>query len=194
MLVNLVLEGTSPLLMNRIVEAQLLSLLQPKQRKVKLLAEDKTPREIAEEKVYRGPGGNITVPTSYFVASFKNAASDFKQTDRGRKTMKHIGQVIFRPTVPMTPLLDDEGNQANDFEIDLRAGTNVKAQSLVAVCRPRFEKWRVAFTVKIDTDLCSEKMAHEILSAAGIKFGVGSYRNGGFGQFRILHWDRLSEV
>lgn len=192
--VDIVIEGMTPLLMHRVTEEEMARLLKPKQKKIKNSNEEKTPRQLADERVYRDLERRIAIPSSYLAGAFKNAASDYKQTDRGRKTMKQIAHVIFRPYGQFIPLLDDSLCQVGDFEVDIRPAVNRKANSMVVACRPRFDRWKAKFVARIDTELCSEEIAHQILNDAGLKFGIGSFRNGGFGQFRILKWEVEKEL
>lgn len=193
MLVEIEIRGTSPLLMHRMTDDEVLKLLQPKMKKMVAADLEWTPRELAEQRVYRDKNGRIVIPASFLVGSFRDAASDFRQTDRGRKTMKHIAHVIFRPQSEFSPLLNVGGGNATEFEVDIRPTVNRKSNSAVVVCRPRFDEWGCVFRSRVDTDLCSEAMAQRIFTDAGIKFGIGSFRKGGFGQFRIARWKEVKE-
>lgn len=185
------LTGTSPLLQHRMPKEELMKLLGAKDKKKKI-KEICTPREIAERHAYTD-NGHYAIPLEYVRQAFKGASSEYKQTHSSRKSYKPIAPAIFRPSKTMTPLLDMKNKPVKDFEVDIQKATN-HLKGAVAVCRPRFDRWRVKFSVDIDTDLISEEVALQILQDAGHRVGIGSYRvvcGGYFGQFEVTKWKRL---
>lgn len=186
------LKGTTPLLQHRMREEELFALLGTKSERKKDKTE-RTPREIAEEYAYKN-GDGFVVPTSYVVGAFRAVASEYKQKNSQRKSIKSIAGGIFRPENEFEPLLYDSGLPIKDFEVDIRKGTNHQ-KGAIAICRPRFDKWNLEMTVQVDTDLVSPEMVFEILNDAGKRSGIGSFRvskGGYFGQFQATEFKELT--
>lgn len=188
------IKGVTPLLHHKMTEEQLMGLLQAKSRKKKVAVE-KTPREIAQEHAYQDKKtGHCYIPSGYISGAFSHAASEYKQTT-SKKSYKAIAAGVFRPTEEMIPLIDAKNKPLKDFEVDIRKATNYQAGA-VAVCRPRFDQWEAQFNVLVNTDLLPEAMALQILSDAGVRAGIGSFRvqkSGFFGQFSVTEFKEIKQ-
>lgn len=181
------IKGITPLLHHRMTEEALFQLMGAKTSKKKA-KEVKTPREIAEEHVYKTTDGKYCIPLSYVSGAFSHVASDYKQTNSQRKSYKAIAGGVFRPIGESAVLTDESDEPLKTFEVDIRKATNHRAGA-VAVCRPRFDQWSTTFQVAINTDLLPEETALSILNDAGTRSGIGSFRvskSGYFGQFSVV--------
>ena len=184
--------GVTPLLQHRMPEDVLFSLLGAKSEKKKPV-EDLTPRQIAEKHVYKTAEGQYYVPVEYFVGAFKHCASDYKQKNTSRRSLKTVAGGIFRPAQEAGILSDEDGKVIESFEVDIRKATNHQ-KGAIAVCRPRFDKWKTKFKVNVDDTIIDPKVALEILTDAGKRSGIGSYRvsrGGYFGQFQVTEWKEV---
>ncbi len=184
------IKGLTPLLQHKMSEEALFALLGTKTA-IKKDKEQKTPREIAQEYAYQAKDGSFVVPTTYFVGAFKAVASEYKQKNSVRKSVKSIAAGIFRPIDEFAPLLTDDGNPITSFEVDIRKATNHQ-KGAVAVCRPRFDAWSSEFHIEINDDFITPEIALEILNDAGRRSGVGSFRvskGGYFGQFIVTDFN-----
>lgn len=189
--VKIKIEGITPLLHHRMRDEELFGLLGAKSKKKKV-KEELTPREIASSYAYKNDQG-FYIPMEYIVGAFKHVASDYKQANTARKSIKTVAAGVFRPMQGTATLMDEKGVPIKDFEVDIRKATNHQ-KGAVAVCRPRFDRWRADFEIMIDDSILSVEVAQEILQDAGKRSGIGSFRvskGGYFGQFRILEWDEL---
>lgn len=188
------IKGITPLLHHRMTEEVLMGLLQAKSKKKKVSAE-RSPREIAEQHAYQCPKTkDCYIPAGYISGAFAYAAAEYKQTS-SKKSYKSIAQGIFRPISENINLIDSKNKPLRDFEVDIRKATNFTAGA-VAVCRPRFDAWEAEFDLALNTDLISESMALQILTDAGVRAGIGSFRvakNGWFGQFSVTHFKEFKE-
>ena len=187
------LTGVTPLLQHRMREEELFGLLGTKSKKKKD-KEVQTPREIAEGYAYK-QDGTFVIPTGYLVGAFKAVASEYKQKNSVRKSMKSIAGGIFRPEEEFATLLTEKNKPIADFEVDIRKATNHQ-KGAVAVCRPRFDKWKLKTVIVIDDDLLSEEVALDILNDAGKRSGIGSFRvsrGGYFGQFSVTSFQELKD-
>lgn len=189
--VEIEIEGTTPLLQHRMSEETLFGLLGAKQGKAKVV-EELTPREIAQRAAYQDDAG-FYVPMEYLVGAFRHTASDYKESNKSRKSLKTVAAGVFRPVSDRTHLLDESGKPLQAFEVDVRKATN-HTKGAVAVCRPRFDRWRAKFSVNIDDTVIAVPTAQMILEDAGKRSGIGSFRvskGGYFGQFRIKSWTEV---
>jgi hypothetical protein len=186
------LNGVTPLLHHRMTEEELFGLLGKKSNKKKD-EEEQTPRQIAEKYAYKN-GENYCIPTSYIVGAFRGIASEYKQKNSQRKSLKSIAGGIFRTEQEYADLVDDSGKPITNFEVDIRKATNHQ-KGAVAVCRPRFDRWKLKTTISVDTSLVSEDTILEMLNDAGKRSGIGSFRvskGGYFGQFSVTKFEELT--
>lgn len=189
--IEITIRGTTAMLQHRMTEDELFGLLGAKSGKKKD-KEDLTPREIAEKYAYKN-GETFCVPTSYLVGAFKCVASEYKQKNSQRKSIKSIAGGIFKPETEFADLTDHDGNPIQSFEVDIRKATNHQ-KGAVAVCRPRFDKWQLKTIVCIDDMLVNQDTVLEILNDAGKRSGIGSFRvskGGSFGQFVVTEFKEI---
>lgn len=188
------IQGLTPIMHHRMTEEAVQTLIGVSKSEKKKDKEIKTPREIAQEHAYK-VGGKFVIPSGYVVGAFKHAASDYKQKNSIRKSMKSIAAGAFVPCDAFIELKTKEGDQIKDFEVDIQKATNHKAGAVI-VCRPRFDDWAAEFNVEIDDDLISEEKAIEILNDAGRRAGIGSFRvckGGVYGKFIVKSFEQIVE-
>lgn len=76
------------------------------------------------------------------------------------------------------------------WEVDSRPIVNAQG-SRTTVHRPRFDKWRLQFTLDADLDEISETVVRRLVDDAGRKIGIGAFRpqrKGPFGRFVVVSW------
>lgn len=98
-----------------------------------------------------------------------------------------------RPATEFATLTDLLDIPLSTFEVDIRKATNHQ-KGAVAVCRPRFDKWKVKTEIIIDEDLLSPEIALEMLNDSGKRSGIGSFRvskGGYFGQFQVTSFKEI---
>ena len=187
------IKGKTPLMHHRMTEEAIMGLLQPKSKKKTVQDESRTPRDIAAQHAYANEDGTYYIPTEYLIGAFKTVASDYKQKDSQRKSYKSIVGGIFRPVEAKASLKDHSGKPIKTFEVDIKKATNHQ-KGAVAICRPRFDEWSVETEVQIDDTLLDEHTARQILTDAGTRSGIGSFRvaRGGFyGQFSVEEFKQV---
>lgn len=184
--------GITPLMQHRMPEEALLGLLGAKQDKKKA-TEELTPRQIAAKHAYANDKGEFYIPMSYIVGAFKHVASDYKQKNTSRKSIKTIAAGIFCPETETAPLLCLEDKPLGDFEVDIQKGNNHQ-RGAVAVCRPRFDRWKSKFRISIDDSVVATQICLDILADAGKRSGIGSFRvakGGPYGKFQVTKWEEI---
>ena len=187
------LKGTTPLLHHRMTDDELMSLLGTKTERKKD-KEQMTPRELADERAYRN-GDKFCIPTSYIIGAFKNVASEYKQKNSQRKSMKSIAAGILFPEHEYADLADFDGRPLTTFEVDIKKATNHQ-KGAVAVCRPRFDEWTVKTSFTIDDELVSPDIVLGMLNDAGKRAGIGSYRvnrGGYYGRFVVTNFKEITQ-
>lgn len=180
------------MLQHRMDEEALYALLGAKTSRKKD-KEELTPRQIAEKHVYQNSEGKFFIPAEYVVGAFAHVASDYKQKNSTRKSLKTIAKGIFQPSCAEGILTDESDSPLLSFEVDVRKATNHQ-KGAVAVCRPRFDRWKTKMKFNIDENLVSQDTVHEILNDAGKRSGIGSFRvsrGGYFGQFRVTEFKEI---
>lgn len=182
------LVGRSPLMHHKFGEEALFALLGAKSEKKKI-EEVLTPRQIADKHAYKTDEGEYYIPTEYVIGAIRHVASDYKQRNSQRKSLKGVIAGAIRPADAVAKLTW-KGQVLKAFEVDVRRAVNHKAGA-VAVCRPRFDRWETEFDLQIDDSIVDEKTALQMLEDAGLRAGIGSFRiqrGGYFGSFQVSSW------
>ena len=186
--------GKTPLMHHRMPEEELHKLLGFKSERKKD-KEELTPRQIAERHAYMNKDGEYYIPSEYISGAFASIASDYKQKNSIRKSIKSIAGGVFRPIDQQCILEDETGVVLKTFEVDIRKATNHQ-KGAVAVCRPRFDRWKTRLQIQIDDSLVSEKTVLDMLNDAGRRAGIGSYRvarGGYFGAFQVTKFEEIKK-
>jgi hypothetical protein len=173
-IVNVKIEGLSPLLMHRYPMTEIPGL------------EKKTPEEQAEHSAYRIPGdsGELYIPGVCIQRALVGAASYSK--GKGRATLQKPAAACL--------LISPEyaGLGTKDFSIDSRPVVIAATKGRVMRHRPRIDKWSCEFILEYDDTLLSAKQVREIVDNAGSRVGLLDFRparNGPFGRFTVTHWE-----
>lgn len=185
-----VIDGTAALLMHRFAEEAEASTRKATRRNATAAAVD--PREEAEKCAYRHKDGTLYIPGAAFSRLLREAAGGHKA--RGsRKSMKYVLPTAVRVTDEIVALFED-GEPADDFEVDARPVVIPSTRGRVMRFRPRLEKWQARVAVSVDEDLVDAKFVHQLLEEGGKQIGVGDFRperGGPFGTFRVISWKEL---
>lgn len=192
--VKVKIKGITPLMHHRFTDEELFGLLGAKTTKKKDKSEI-TPREIAEKHAYKTTDGSFYIPTEYISGALAYVATEYKQKNSQRKSLKQIIKGVVTPTQTSAILFSDESTQTEikDFEVDIRKATNHQ-KGAVAVCRPRFDRWYTEFDLSVDDDIVSVETLKDMLEDAGKRSGIGSFRvsNGGiFGKFQVIEFKEI---
>ena len=199
MIVNVYCRNLSPLLMNRMSESTLEGLrTKVKAPKAAKIGTTRTPREEAQEKVYTH-GGAPMLPGENLMSCLI-AAGCFMRLDAKRQISTAKSTLLpglMSLLTPVIPLLVPNTDGEAKWEADVRKGTNPNGGEAVAICRPRFDAWSIAFRIDIDTQEIGENVIRELVDKAGRRIGLGDFRpqrKGIFGQFVVEKWQREEEV
>lgn len=186
MLINSTIVGVSPLLCNRFTDAAALSV---SSRTSQVLQGQKPlPRQQAESKLYTDSKGRPVVPGVNLMRSIVNAGSFIKsgksKLSTQRSSLVPAGVSVQEIELPIGP-------NGGMWEVDSRSVVIPSTGGRIMAHRPRFDDWRLSFTLDIDETLFSESLVRELVDIAGKRVGLGDFRperKGPFGRFRVDSW------
>lgn len=184
MLVDITIEGITPLLQHRFGEEAEEQVNSGTSRST---TTRRKPRDEAEKVAYRMPDGHLYQPSTHILQAFRNAGKFHKV---GRKQADRLCMAAF--SLLETELVHD----TKDFEVDSRPVVIPATRGRVMRHRPRLDSWRLSFTADVDVEIFGLDLAYDILADAGRKVGIGDFRpdkGGPFGRFRIVKWEPQSE-
>lgn len=145
--------------------------------------ENKPPIEQAEVALYRISDGTIYVPGTNLQRCLVSAASYSKGDGRSKLTRVVAASVFVSPAVlPLVP---------QKWELDARRVVIPKTKGACVRYRPRFDEWRLGFTITYDEILLKESQVRRVVDDAGARVGVLDFRpekKGPFGRFMVTSW------
>ena len=179
--------GISRLLMARMTDETLEELRTGVRTPAK---RDRPPEEQAKEKLYTDGNGAVVIPAEMLFACLREAGKVV--TYQSRKTISKSDGTTILPAVLMI-LEPDVALIHGGWVVDKRRGQLKQGMKATAVCvvRPRFDKWRFTFTFDLDEKVLGEEAAKQLVTFAGSRQGIGSFRpnkSGPFGRFAIAKW------
>lgn len=184
-------KGISPILINRMTEEQLLSLLPGGGRLP--VRQDLTKEQIAGEKVYTNGSGKYGIPGENFYSCLINAGRFFKL--EGKTQISTQKSTLLPAFLTLQEYFLEFDNRAK-WVVDVRKGRNEKGQALCLV-RPRFDDWGFWATLEIDEKQINVEMVKALVATAGARIGLGDFRpdkKGPFGRFYPKEWQRVNGV
>jgi hypothetical protein len=177
--IKVTVEGVTPLLLNRFREQS----GKPNS--------DLTPRDLAEEGLYRDQDGNptTTVPAWNVYKSIMEAGKYFKDGRSAWSTKEGS-------RMPGVTWIEDVHNNLQitpeDWEVHDAAVKIPATGGRVIRYRPVFNQWKLDFYMMCDTDFMNLKVLREIVDCAGQRVGVGEWRpdrKGLHGKYVVKCWD-----
>lgn len=168
--INVKIESTSPLLMNRFAEEKA-------EEVIKRVTGVRIPEEIAVA-LYILPDGKIYQPAAHIEGAFIKAAANFKITGRGKKTYKDLAKssIFVEPEAIV--------HEMQEYIIDKRPVVNPTTRGRVIRARPRLDDWSLSFKIKVLDDQFPREVVKSILDYAGSSVGIGDYRPR-YGRFMV---------
>ncbi len=176
-LIEVKIRGKTPLLQHRFIGDA---------SPIKKTGAKPTPNEEIEKALYRRRDGTIYQPGESIRRAMITVAADFRVTGKGKKTYKQgiAGGIQIDPEIPLVP---------QEYVIDARRVVIPATRGAQVRYRPKFEDWKLSFTVELlDEDLDLD-VVKAILVAAGHKVGIGDNRLNGFGRFEVVSFEQHPE-
>jgi hypothetical protein len=191
--INVTIEGTTPLLMNKFTDAAAVALAAGTSA---VMAGNKgTPREQAEKRLYVDESGVLHVPgTNIFRAIID--AGVFHKAGRAKITTQKSSLVPAAVALVelVCPIRVDGGEPK--WEVDSRSVVIPSTGGRVMAHRPRLDRWAISFTLEIDTGMFSTSLVRQLVDDAGKRIGLGDFRparKGPFGRFVVVKWESVNK-
>jgi hypothetical protein len=187
--VNVTIEGTTPLLMNRFTDEAAAKVSGGTSA---VMAGNKgTPREQAEKKLYVDERGTLNIPGPNIFRAIIDAGT-FHKAGKSKITTQRSSLVPAAVSLVelACPIKGPDGTPK--WEVDSRSVVIPATGGRVMCHRPRVDAWRISFTLEIDTDLFTVQLVRQLLDDAGKRIGLGDFRpsrKGPFGRFVVVAWD-----
>ena len=185
--INITIEGTVPLLLNRFTDQAARDATNGT-RGSSAAAERSEPRDIADSKLYRGADGTtLVIPAPNLMRCLVQGGS-FHKAGKTKITTQR-GSLMFA-------CLEIEGAEVpiehrQPWRVDERPVRIPSTGGRILAYRPMFDDWTLSFTVKLDTAIVGPKLLRQIVDDAGARIGLGDFRpasNGPYGRFVVTKW------
>lgn len=193
--IRVTITGLSPLLCNRFTDENAEAVRTGTSQAIKP-NQNATPRQRAEKRLYVDEKGVIYIPGPNVYRSIIDAGT-FVKVGKSKLTTQKTSIICAGATVLelACPLAAPEGKKLL-WEVDERAVVIPSTGGRVMAYRPRFEEWRVSFTIEYDQDLFSDKTLRELVDLAGKRIGLGDFRpsrKGPFGRYSVTEWKPVTK-
>lgn len=190
LLIDVVIEGTTPLLCNKFGDAA--AMQASSGNRMAAIGDKGTPKEQAAQKIYTGHDGKPCIPQPNLFRCLIDAGTFFKAGKSKVTTQKSSLIPACLEIVGIElPIVTKEG-----WAVDTRAVRIPSTGGRILCHRPSFNDWRIEFTLSVDTDMMAPKLVREIVDAAGKRIGLGDFRpacKGPFGKFVVVGWKELAQ-
>lgn len=184
--VKCVIEGVSPLLINRFKEqAEVVANMRKTNKK-----DYGSPREQAEGSAYCDEKTKkLWIPSTWIKGTLTSVSSDYKLPSSRKSVKSVIGGAI----IPKEEkIYFKEGYVLSNVEVDSRPCVIQKAR--IMRHRARLEKWSFEFHLEVEDTILNLDNVHEMLVDSGRRSGIGDFRaqkGGPFGRFCLVSWKVL---
>ncbi len=181
------IEGSSPLLLNNFTdEAQMAA---SNGTRAATIGSKGTPREQAEKKLYRNQEGLLIIPQPNLFRCIIDAGKYFKA---GKS------KVTTQQSSLIPACLDIEGieiplESREEWNVDTRPVRIPSTGGRILAHRPKFDHWKLSWSMTLDISVMSPELLREIVDAAGSRIGLGDFRpdrKGPFGKFKVVFWQQ----
>lgn len=178
--IKISIEGISPLLFNRFIQAE----LETKSKKQTGADKDKDPKD----KLYTLPDGAIYTPSSHIEGMIVNAAKNFKVKGKGKSTYSKLAGSVIEVIPDAIP------HKLQEYTIFRTTAVNPNTRGRMVVDRPKMEKWALDFNIKVLDDGFPAEVLKEVIDYGGNYVGIGDWRpdkKGKFGKFIVTRFEKV---
>lgn len=193
MRIRVTIEGLTSLLMNRFTEtSEVAGPTGAPGARATFKGQQGTPREQAEPKAYRDADtGELFIPGPNIYAAII-AAGIFHKV--GKRQVSTSVSSLVPAGIFVVELVCSLGTK--QWEVDSRSVVNPSTRGRIMCYRPRVDKWRLSFTLDVDTSVFDPRLVRALVDDAGKKIGLGDFRpakKGPFGRFVVVRWEEQKE-
>lgn len=183
-MIKVEIQGISPLLCNRFFDESTGTSSAIKS------GNKGTPREQAEKKLYLDSKRQPIIPGPNIFRSIIDAGAFHKS---GKNKITTMRSSLIPAGLALTeiecPILGPQSEPA--WEVDSRSVVIPSTGGRVMCHRPRFDTWRINFTLDVDNGMFTNDLVRQIVDDAGKRIGLGDFRparKGPFGRFQVTLW------
>lgn len=188
MLIDIIIEGTTPLMCNRFTE-EAAENASTGTRSSSAATDRGTPLEICESKLYIGLNGKPMIPQPNVLRALIEGGLFHKV---GKK------QVTTQKSSMLFACVDLEGAEIpiihkQPWKVDTRPVRIPSTGGRILCHRPMFDDWRLEFVMDLDISIMSPRLMRQIVDDAGKRIGLGDFRpatKGPFGKYNVVHWQQ----
>lgn len=182
--INVKIQGTTPLLMNRFTEEAEMKVSSG----VSTVAIGKkgTPREQAEKKAYMDEKGMLYIPGPNIFSCLIQAGKFHKN---GKSKVTTTKSSLVPAGMAVREIVCSLGTK--EWEVDSRSVVIPSTGGRIMAHRPRLDEWTVEFSLDVDDAMFSPEFVRQLVDDAGSKVGLGDFRpdrKGPFGKFVVVGW------
>jgi len=185
-------QGESPLLMNRFTEEAAAKISAGSSSAI-TVSHRGTPREQAEPRLYLSADGSPMLPGPNIFRGLIDSGQFHKAGRRQITTAKSSLIPAGIHMVNLECLIMNPFGGPVTWEVDSRSVVNPATGGRMMCHRPRFDAWKVAFTLRVDDKMFDERIVRQLVDDLGSKIGLGDFRparKGPFGRCFVTHWAR----
>jgi len=195
--IDVTIEGITPLLMHSFKGAELGN----GSSKVSASVERGTPKQQAAANLYLSDDEEtVCVPQPNVLKCIIEGGKFFKNGKSKITTVKTslIPACVFLNNIEY-PIYSKSLN--SDWQVVTKSGSLWHVDSRPVVIpstggrvvrhRPKFDPWRISFSMTLDTEEMSVQLLRDVVDAAGSKIGLGDFRpacKGPFGRWKVTSW------
>lgn len=172
MKINVTIEGTTPLLMNRFRDSSI-------EGKSKRKGEEKD--QDIEDKLYLTSERKPYIPAVYIYRALIDAGKKIQIRGQKKATYsKIVGSIV--EINPEAIVINGK------YEAYRTSAVNPMTKGRMMVTRPKFNLWSCSFEIITNSDEISTETMNVLLTEAGMKTGIGDWRpekKGKYGKFIV---------
>lgn len=190
------LQGQSPLLMNRFTE-EAAAKVSAGTSVAMTTGSRGLPREQAEPRLYLSANGAPMIPGPNVFAGLVSAGKFIKagrrQLTTGTSSLIPAGMQI----VETECRIENPFGGKVGWEVDSRSVVIPATRGRVMCHRPRFDAWKISFSIETDDTMFDEKITRALVENLCTKIGLGDFRpdrKGPFGRSMIVDWCKEKNV
>ena len=187
--------GESPFLMNRFTEAAAAKISAGSSTAITTGSKG-TPREQAEPKLYTSADGAPMIPGPNVFRGLIDAGTFHKAGRRQLTTSKASLVPAGIQLMELECIVQNPFGGKVEWEVDSRSVVNPATGGRMMCHRPRFDAWKIAFTLKVDDRMFDDRICRALVDDLGSKIGIGDFRparKGPFGRFNVTLWKRIAD-
>jgi len=184
--INVTIEGKTPLLIHRFTDEDQQSATTGNRTSTN--GDRGTPKEQAEQCLYKSPKGEIIIPQTNIFRSIIDAGKYFK-SGRSKVTTQKTSLIPAAISMEEVYYILEH---PDPWEVDSRPVRIPATGGRIIRHRPMFHDWKVTFKLQLDETIIGIKLLRDIIDAAGNNIGLGDFRpdcKGPFGKYVVTNWE-----